>query len=64
MRVVLDRDLCEANARCVGAAPEVFQIDEDEYNHVLIENPGEELRRKIEDAARLCPRQAISILDD
>ncbi|MBU3751438.1 MAG: ferredoxin, partial [Mycobacterium sp.] len=31
MRVVVDRDRCEGNAICVGIAPELFELDEDEY---------------------------------
>ena len=64
MKVVVDHDLCEANARCMELAPEVFQVDEEDENHILIENPGEELRVKLEEAVRLCPRQAISIEED
>jgi ferredoxin len=61
MRVVVDYDLCEANALCMEAAPEVFRVEEDDTLTVLIEEPGEELRAKVEEAARLCPRQAITI---
>ncbi len=64
MKVVIDFDLCEANARCMEVAPEVFQVDDEDNTHVLIESPGEELRAKVEEAVRLCPRQAISIQDD
>ena len=64
MRIVVDHDLCEANARCMAAAPGVFQVDEEDRNHILIEKPGEELRAKVEAAVRLCPRQAISIEED
>jgi ferredoxin len=61
MRVVVDYDLCEANALCMEAAPEVFRVEEDDTLTVLIEEPGEELRARVEEAARLCPRQAITI---
>jgi ferredoxin len=61
MKIVVDYDLCEANALCMGAAPEVFRVEEDDTMTVLIEAPGEELRSKVEEAARLCPRQAITI---
>jgi ferredoxin len=63
MKVVVDFDLCEANAVCVDQAPEVFKVDENDFLHILIENPPESLRRKVEAAVRLCPRQAISIVD-
>ena len=61
MKVVVDFDLCEANARCQEAAPEVFRVDEQDHLEILIDKPGEELREKLEEAIRLCPRQALSI---
>ncbi len=63
MKVVVDYDLCEANAVCVDQAPEVFRVDENDNLHVLIENPSEALRKKVEAAVRLCPRQALSITE-
>jgi ferredoxin len=64
MRVVVDYDLCEGNARCVHMAPAVFQIDDNDQLHVLIENPSEEQRQAVEAAAAICPRQAISIVEN
>ena len=61
MKIVVDYDLCEANALCMEAAPEVFRVEADDTLTVLMESPGEELRSKVEEAARLCPRQAITI---
>ncbi len=61
MRVVVDYDLCESNALCMEAAPEVFEVRDDDFLYVLDENPGEELRAKVESAASLCPKQAITI---
>ena len=61
MKVVVDYDLCEANAVCVDQTPEVFRVDENDNLHILIENPSEALRKKVEAAVRLCPRQALSI---
>ncbi len=63
MKIVIDYDLCEANALCMEAAPEVFRVEEDDTLTVLIEEPGEELRAKVEEAARLCPRQAITLME-
>ena len=30
MRVVVDFDLCESNALCMGLAPEVFEVRDDD----------------------------------
>jgi ferredoxin len=63
MRVVVDFDLCESNALCMAAAPEVFEVRDDDFLYVLDENPPEELRDKVIAAMRSCPKNAISIED-
>ena len=63
MRVVVDYDLCESNALCMAAAPEVFEVRDDDFLYVLDETPGEELREKVLTAVRTCPKAAISIVD-
>jgi ferredoxin len=64
MKVVIDYDRCEGNLRCMQTAPEVFEVRDDDRAYVLIEHPGEELRPKVERAVRLCPKQAIAIVED
>lgn len=61
MRVVVDYDLCESNALCMAAAPEVFEVRDDDFMYVLQENPPEELRAKVEQAVTRCPKQAIRV---
>jgi ferredoxin len=61
MRVVVDFDVCQSNALCMGAAPEVFEVRDDGFLYILQEQPDESLRSKVEEAARLCPTQAITI---
>ncbi|HET9733554.1 MAG TPA: ferredoxin [Acidimicrobiales bacterium] len=63
MRVVVDFDTCQSNAVCMSVAPEVFEVRDDGFLYVLDENPPEPLRAKVEEAARACPTQAISIED-
>jgi ferredoxin len=60
-KVVVDFDLCESNAICMGIAPEVFEVRDDNFLYVLQENPSDNQRAQVEDAVRQCPRQAISI---
>ena len=61
MRVVVDFDLCESNAVCMGIAPEVFEVRDDDFLYVLQEEPDESLRAKVEESVARCPKQAISI---
>lgn len=63
MRVIVDFDQCESNALCMAAAPEVFEVRDDDFLYVLQEEPSEELREKVEAAARSCPKTAITIED-
>jgi len=60
-KVVVDFDLCESNAICMGIVPEVFEVRDDDFLYVLDENPPDALRPKVEQAVRQCPKQAISI---
>jgi ferredoxin len=63
MRIVVDFDVCEANALCMGIAPEVFEVDDDDFLKVLSVEPPEEMRSLMEEAVRACPKRAISIED-
>jgi ferredoxin len=64
MKVVVDNDVCESNAICMGLAPEVFEVRDDDVLYLLQEHPPEELRAKVDAAVRGCPKQAISIQED
>jgi ferredoxin len=64
MRVVIDYDLCESNAICMGIAPEVFEVRDDDFLYILDETPDESMRDRIQEAVERCPKQAISIADD
>jgi ferredoxin len=63
MRVIINYDLCESNALCMAAAPEVFEVRDDDLLYLLQENPSEELRQKVLAAQRACPKAAISVVD-
>lgn len=61
MRVVVNRNLCESFGVCTGVAPEVFELGDDDILVILDECPPAELRPEVEEAVRLCPKQALSI---
>jgi ferredoxin len=60
MQIDVDRDVCEIHAQCVFAAPEVFELDEDDE---LVYDPAPDARH--DDAVRraelACPVQAIRL---
>lgn len=61
MRIVVNRELCEGNAQCQKAAPEVFRVGDDDQVVLLQEQPAETLRAKVDLAVRRCPRQALAL---
>ncbi|GAA5063687.1 ferredoxin [Thermocatellispora tengchongensis] len=61
MKISVNYDLCESNALCMAAAPEVFEVRDDDFLYVLDENPPEAMRDQVENAARACPKAAITI---
>ncbi|GAA1282567.1 ferredoxin [Planotetraspora silvatica] len=60
MRVRVDMTLCETHAQCVFAAPEVFTLNDDD-ELVYDATPGDAVRPAVEQAARACPVQAITV---
>lgn len=60
MRVVVDLATCQDHGQCVFAAPEVFHLD-DSGKLGFVPEPDEALRDAVEEAADVCPLQAIRI---
>ncbi len=64
MRVVVDTEQCEGNAKCMRICPEVFRVDENDKLHILVEQPDEALRQRVQLAVGRCPRQALRLLEE
>ncbi len=63
MKVTVDFDLCESNALCESLAPDVFEIDENDWLFLKTEEVTDDNRARIQRAVTSCPRGAISIGD-
>jgi ferredoxin len=63
-KIVVDFELCEANAVCMGIIPEVFELDDQDYLHVLTDEVTPENEEQVREAVRQCPRQAIAIVEE
>jgi ferredoxin len=46
------------------SAPEVFELRDDDLSYVKLAEVPEALKEKVERAIRLCPRQAISWVEE
>ncbi len=61
MKVSVDFDICQSNAVCMESAPKVFEVRDDGYLYILMEEPPESQRAEVEEAAERCPTGAITI---
>jgi ferredoxin len=61
MRVVADLELCDGNALCEKAAPQVFQVGPDDHVVVLLDAPPDSMADRVRAAVRLCPKGALSV---
>jgi ferredoxin len=62
MKVHVDMNLCQSHGECVFAAPDVFDLGDDD---VLVwkEEVDESQRAEVEQAVQVCPMAAIRIED-
>ena len=58
-----DFGACQGYANCVDAASDVYDIDDDGVVVLLREEISEEERPRIEEAARSCPVNALTVED-
>lgn len=65
MKITVDLDLCQGHSVCLGECPEVFAVVETDSGYpqvkVLLDAPTEELRKKVETAAKYCPNNVITV---
>ena len=61
-RIVVDREKCQGIGACVGAAPDVFEIDK-EGKAIVINAEGAD-DETILLAAEACPVEAITVFDE
>ncbi|MDT7762975.1 MAG: hypothetical protein QOC63_2395 [Mycobacterium sp.] len=67
MKVAVDSLLCEANGLCILAAPEVFELVDDDDGggvQILMETPSAALEDATRKAVDACPKQALRIVGD
>ncbi len=59
MRVIVDHDRCEGNAVCLGIAPDIFDLDDDDYAVVKKDPIPPDQEQLAEQAIAECPRAAL-----
>ncbi|GAA2122706.1 MULTISPECIES: ferredoxin [Actinomadura] len=61
MRVRVDPLVCEANGVCVGLAPEVFDLNDDDELEILKPDVPADEADHVRHAVRSCPKAALSL---
>ena len=64
MKIKADFDLCESNALCQAMAPEVFEIDDNDYLVIKAEETTPDTLEDVKRAVAACPRAALTLVDD
>lgn len=59
VRVIVDRDRCEGNAVCLGIAPDIFDLDDEDYAVVKLDPIPADREQLAEQAIAECPRAAL-----
>ena len=63
MKISADREVCISAGNCVMTADAVFDQDEDGIVVVLVDDVPEGEEDHAREAVRLCPSQALRIVD-
>jgi len=64
MKIKVDFDLCESNAMCEALAPDVFELDDDDFLQLNTDEVTDENEQRVRQAVAACPRAAISLVED
>lgn len=59
MKVDVDKDLCEINGICIGIAPDIFALDDND--ELAVANPVDDRAGDVREAIAQCPRAALRI---
>jgi ferredoxin len=63
MRVSVNPEVCDANAVCVNAAPDVFELLDEGVLRILLPEPPPEHQDAVQNAVSWCPKQALRFVE-
>jgi ferredoxin len=63
MKLLVDFDLCESNALCVGLAPQIFSLDDDDFLELATDEISGADLPSVRRAVAACPRSALSLVE-
>ncbi|WP_127782055.1 ferredoxin [Rhodococcus sp. X156] len=63
MKIEFNENACASTGMCEAVAPDLFEIGDDGYLHILDTTPADEQRALVEEAVSSCPTGALSLAD-
>lgn len=63
MRVEIDLDLCQGHGQCAESAPKVFEVRDDGFAYLLVDEIPADQEANVRDAVSRCPTDAITITE-
>jgi ferredoxin len=64
MKARVDAEVCAGFGVCLGLCPEVFELHDDGYAVVVVNEVPKELEDAVRKAVNQCPSRAISLSED
>ena len=61
MPIVVDQELCISCGACIDTCPEIFDWNEDDKAHNLVDEVPADMEEQAHEAADSCPTNAISL---
>ncbi|GGK59518.1 ferredoxin [Nocardia camponoti] len=61
MKIIVDFDRCEANGVCVGIAPDMFELDDNDQLTVTVAEVDADRVPDAEEAVAQCPKAALRL---
>ncbi|WP_019931537.1 ferredoxin [Nocardia sp. BMG111209] len=61
MKLIVDFDQCEANGICVGIAPDIFELDDQDYLNVNVSDVPDDRLDAVREAVAQCPKAALRL---
>jgi ferredoxin len=64
VRIRVDPEKCQGHARCIGVAPELFEVDDYGLSSVTLDPVPVELEVKARLAVANCPEYAVEVVEE
>jgi ferredoxin len=62
-KVDIDFELCQGHGQCAESAPKVFEVRDDGFAYLLVDEISADQEANVRDAAARCPTDAIKITE-